>query len=154
MRRLRARLGVCDKMRSGVMSCVAAMLVGAALAANATTPRPPNSVVYDCAMDTDATHNWVAKRVEFAYDAKANTVQVLDSIERHFRGGPVNGAVRTDSDGRTVFDWTVEATDSKHRSVTVRYDATLTKPGDTVFLRETVNGYNNLDVSQGHCVLR
>lgn len=130
------------------------MLAVSAFAAHANTPRPPNSVVYDCAMDTSASHGWVAKRVEFAYDAKDNKLQVLDGIETHFIGHAADGNVNDDSDGRLVFHWTVEAVDSKNRSVTVKYDATVAKPGDTVFLRTTVNGYNNLDVSQGHCVLR
>lgn len=141
-------------MRRNVIFCTAAVLAVSAVAAAANTACPANSVVYDCTVDNSASHQWLAKRVEFAYDAKDNKVQVLDAMATHYLGHPVDGEVSNDSEGRLVFRWTYDAVDSKHRTVTLKYDATVSKTSHNVFIRTMVSDFANLDVSAGTCVLR
>lgn len=135
----------------------ATFLAGIALAATAgavTFPRPPGSVIYDCRVDASHGHGWVSPRLLFAYSAGPRQLQVMNAEVLHRVGHPIPGEVRTDSDGRTVFHWTLQAVDSWSRHVTVIYDATLAKDGQTLNVRDLVEGFSNLDEAHGACALK
>ncbi len=145
---------VAGRLLSGLVVLGMSAISGFGQTVGSTFPRPVGSVIFDCTVDTNNTHGWIAPVVHFAYLASTNTVDVLDSHALHENGKPVVGTATTDESGRLVFAWRLKGETVKHDQVTVVYRAVKAKGSSDINIRSMIQGAENVDLAHGTCAQR
>lgn len=122
------------------------------LAAGAAVAKP---VIYDCKPADGQSDSAIQPQILISYDAVTGEVIVTDPLIMYKVGKPVVGAVQSDSDVRTVFDWRLKGVlGAKSKTAVLQYRLRYFKADGRLSLTVTPVGYDNHFSSEGRCTIQ
>lgn len=111
--------------------------------------------VYECTLEKRAgNHGWLPAIVVVAIDPGSETVIVADPMIEYVHGGPIDVVPKTNTEKRLSLKWKLTLPAADKDEVTVTYDFTILKAGNTAKISGLPHGYDNWMSTDGTCKVK